>query len=152
MLGIALYDVVLSAHVMAIVLAFGVTFAYPILFPYVERRHPESLAALHDAQGQLGKLLITPFATLALITGIYLAADRDLFGKLWVQVPLGILVVLLGVGGAFFTPTERRAAELCRSEPGGAAYRAVARRIAAVGALSSLLVLVAIFFMVAKPG
>ncbi|MDX6684852.1 MAG: hypothetical protein QOF86_980, partial [Baekduia sp.] len=40
MLAIAFYDVVLSVHVMAVVIAFGVTFAYPAFVPWVRKAHP----------------------------------------------------------------------------------------------------------------
>ena len=164
MLGPAIYfyDVVLSIHIMAIVVAFGVTFAYPILFTYVTREHPRILPGLHGAQERIGKFLITPAATIALIAGFYLAGDRDYMGKVWVIVPLIILIALLGLGGAFFAPNERRARELAARDVAAAGpdgpvtlspeYQALSGRIAKVGALSSVLVLVAIFFMAAKPG
>jgi uncharacterized membrane protein len=154
MLAVTFYSVVVAVHVMAIVIAFGVTFAYPILGPYIGRNHPGSLRALHEAQERIGKFLITPFATLALITGIYLAGDHDLFGKIWVQVPMGILIVLLGVGGAFFAPSEKKAAALAPvdGQPPSPEYLAINMRVAKVGGVANLLVLVAIFMMVAKPG
>ena len=160
--AIYFYDVVLSIHIMAIVVAFGVTFAYPILGVYVTREHPRFLPALHGAQDRIGRFLITPAATIALLAGFYLASDRDYMGKVWVIVPLIILIALLGLSGAFFAPNERRAAELVKRDVDSAAadgpvtlspeYQAQAARIAKMGALSSLLVLVAIFFMAAKPG
>ena len=160
--AIYFYDVVLSIHIMAIVIAFGVTFAYPVLFTYVTREHPRMLPVLHGAQERIGKFLITPAGTIALIAGFYLASDRDYMGKVWVIVPLIILIALLGLGGAFFGPTERRAHELSARDVAAAGpdgpvalspeYQAVAARIAKVGALASVLVLVAIFFMAAKPG
>lgn len=146
------YDVVLSVHIIAIVLAFGVTFAYPILMPFIGRNHPQVLGPIHEAQERIGRYLIMPAGTVALASGLYLAADADVFGEVWVQVPMTILIILLGLGGAFFSPKERRAAELARQDPGGAEYRAISGQIAKVGAASSLLVLVAIFFMTAKPG
>jgi uncharacterized membrane protein len=152
MLAVTFYSAVVAIHVMAIVIAFGVTFAYPVLFPFLGRNHPQALAPIHEAQERIGRFLIQPFATLALLTGIYLAADRDYFSEVWVQVPMAILIILLGLGGAFFTPKERQAAELARTDPGGAAYQSVVAQVSRVGALSSILVLVAIFFMVAKPG
>lgn len=164
MLGPAIYfyDVVVAVHIMAIVAAFGVTFAYPILFPYVTSQHPRMLPALHGAQERIGKFLITPAATIALLAGFYLAGDRHYMGKVWVIVPLIILIALLGLGGGFFAPSERRAQELvardvAASGPDGQIvlspeYQALAGRIAKVGAFASLLVLVAIFFMAAKPG
>lgn len=152
MTAILFYDAVVAVHVMAIVIAFGITFAYPVLMPFLGRNHPQTLGPIHEAQERIGKFLITPFATLALLTGIYLAADRDYFSEIWVQVPMAILIILLGLGGAFFAPQERKAAELARSSPGSAEYMAVVGRVAKVGALASLMVLVAIFFMVTKPG
>jgi len=164
MLGPAIYfyDVVLSIHIMAIVVAFGVTFAYPILFTYITREHPRVLPALHGAQERIGKFLITPAATIALVAGFYLAGDRDYMGKVWVIVPLIILIALLGLGGAFFAPRERRAHELAARDVAAAGpdgpvtlspeYQALSALIAKVGALSSVLVLIAIFFMAAKPG
>jgi hypothetical protein len=137
-----------------------VTFAYPILFTYVTREHPRVLPALHGAQGRIGKFLITPAATIALIAGLYLASDRDYMGKVWVIVPLIILIALLGLGGAFFSPQERKAGELARRDVAAAGdgevtlspeYLAISRRVAAVGGLANVLILTALFFMTAKP-
>ena len=43
LLAASAYDVVLALHIMAVVVAFGVTFAYPIMF---------AVAARHDARGR----------------------------------------------------------------------------------------------------
>ena len=160
--AIYFYDVVLSVHIAAIVIAFGVTFAYPIIGVYVSREQPRFLPVLHAVQERIGKFLMTPAATIALLAGFYLASDRDYMGKIWVIVPLIILIGLLGLGGAFFGPSERRASELAARDVAAAGadgavtlsreYEALASRIARMGALASLLVLVAIFFMAAKPG
>ena len=162
MLAITGYSVVLSVHVMAVVVAFGVTFAYPIMGPFIAQKHPGSLRALHEVQERIGKFLITPAATIALLAGFYLASDRDYMGKVWVIVPLVILIALLGLGGAFFSPNEKRASELAARDVAAAApdgpvtlspeYQAVSARLARAGLLASALVLIAIFFMAAKPG
>jgi hypothetical protein len=157
------YNVVLFVHISAAVIAFGVTFAYPILGIFIARNAPRSLPALHRAQARIGKLLITPAATVLLAAGIYLAAQGPYkFSSVWIGGGLVIIVVLLGLGGAFFAPSEQRAAELAERDiaaaPAGgevtfsAAYEAVQRRVAMVGALASTLVLVAIFLMTIKPG
>jgi small-conductance mechanosensitive channel len=160
MLAVTFYDVVLFVHVTAIVAAFGVIFAYPILIPYVQRNHPRSVPALHEAQGRVDRFLVTPGATVALLAGVYLATDRDLWSEVWVTVPATILVVLLGLGGAFFAPQDRRAAELAARDVAtagdgdvvwSAEYEAVSRRVAAVGAAAAVLVVIAIYFMTAKP-
>ena len=148
---VTFYNAIVAVHVMAIVAAFGVTFAYPILFPFIAKNHPQALAPIHEAQALIGKYLITPAATVALITGIYLAIDSEAFSEIWVQVPFAILIILLGLGGAFFAPKEKRAAELARQDHTGAEYQALMGQISKIGALSSILVLLAIYFMVAKP-
>jgi uncharacterized membrane protein len=160
--AIFFYDVVLAVHIMAVVAAFGVIFAYPIIGAYVTREQPRFLPVMHTIQERLGRFLITPAATVALLAGFYMASDRDYMGKVWVVVPLVILITLLGLAGAFVSPNEKRAAELATRDIAAAPtdgpvtlspeYEAVASRLAMVGALSSGLVLVAIFFMATKPG
>jgi hypothetical protein len=158
--AILFYDVVLAAHIACIVIAFGVTFAYPVMGPFVAKTNPRALPTFHAAQDLVGKRVIAPFGGLALLAGAYLASDRDLWSEVWVTVPLVILVALLIAGGAFFGPTEQKAAQLAQRDVDAAGdgpvqlsdeYQAVMKRIAGVGALSSLLVLVAVFFMAAKP-
>jgi uncharacterized membrane protein len=160
--AIFFYDVVLAVHIMAVVAAFGVIFAYPIIGAYVTREQPRFLPVMHMVQERIGRFLITPAATVALLAGFYMASDRDYMGKVWVVVPLIILIAILALAGAFLSPNERRAAELAsrdvEASPAGGPvtlspeYEAVAQRLALVGALASGLVLVAIFFMAAKPG
>ncbi len=82
--------------------------------------------------------------------------DRDLFSETWVTIPFVILIILLGLGGAFFNPREKQLAALARRDidAGGVLseeYHGRARSVGIVGALSSLLILFAIFCMVAKP-
>jgi hypothetical protein len=160
--AIYFYDVVLALHIAAIVVAFGVTFTYPLTGIFVTREHPRFLPILHAAQERVGRFVIAPAGTIALLAGFYLASDRDYMGKIWVIVPLIILIGLLALGGAFFGPSEKRAAELAGRDVAAAGpdgpvtlspeYTALAARIAKVGALANVGILVAIFFMAAKPG
>src|SRR3954451_11168385 len=159
--AIFFYDVVLALHIAAIVVAFGVTFTYPLTGMFVTREYPQFLPALHTTQERVGRMIIAPAGGIALLAGFYLASDRDYMGKIWVIVPLIILIALLGLGGAFFGPQEKRASGLAArgvaaASPDGPVtlspeYQSVATRIAQVGALANVLILVAIFFMAAKP-
>src|SRR4051794_2829029 len=151
-------QVVLFLHIASVVIAFGVTFTYPIIVPATISRAPQHAAWLHGMQHQIGRYIITPGATLVLLTGIYLAADLDVFSEWWVTVPLVAILVILGLGGAFFTPRERKLEELARRDvdttpPGcpitfSQEYTDLARQVGMVGAFTSLLILVAIFIMV----
>ena len=152
MLALRLYDAVVALHVMAIVVAFGVVFTYPVVLPWLRRHHPASMGVAHEVQGRLGRYVITPAATLALVAGVYLASDADLWGEVWVIVPFLILVAVLGVGGAVFAPTERRLAHLASGGIDAAEYDATFRRLLVAEAVVAVLVLVAIFLMVTKLG
>jgi uncharacterized membrane protein len=154
--AIFFYDVVLAVHISAIVLAFGVTFAYPILMPYIKGRKPDAMPAVHGASERIGRFLIAPAGVLALISGAYMASDRDLFDQTWVIVPLFILLLLLAAGGLFFGPIEKRLEEVAERDLAsdgklGPEYEALFSRLALAGAIGPALVLVAIFFMAAKP-
>lgn len=156
------YTLVLFLHVAAAVVAFGATFAFPIVDLTIRRADLRALPVWHEAQEQIGNKLITPFATLVLISGIYMAVDRwDDFGGFWFSAAGVIVIVLLGLGHGFFAPNGRRmrdqaqqdiAAGAADSGKMSAAYEALAVRTRAVGIFASLLVLLALLLMVWKPG
>lgn len=158
--AVTFYDVGVWAHVVSVFIAFGVTFAYPLIVPFFVNQAPKAAPAWFEVMGRLGKLVITPFATLALIFGAILATDRDLWGEVWVNVPLVILVLLLGLGGAFFAPNERKLVEIAKRDVAAAGdgevqwsqeFQDLGRKLGTAGAISSLLVVVAAYFMIAKP-
>ena len=155
--AILFYDVVLFVHVLAVVLAFGVVFTYPMLDAYVRRASPGDLVVLHRFQVFLTRRLITPSMVVILAAGLYLALDRYSLGDPWISSTFTILIVLFGLVGAVLTPTEKRLAELAEADrrSGGKpseAYEAQARKFAIFGGLSLALIIVAIFLMTVKPG
>jgi len=156
-LAITFYDVVLTVHILAVVIAFGVVFAYPVLDAQVRRASPAGLAALHHLHVVLARKVVTPAMTVVLIAGLYLALDRWSLGDPWIGATFAILFVLFGLNGAVLVPTDIRLAELAERDQaaGGAAsaeYEAENRKAALFGGLALALVVVAIFLMVAKPG
>ena len=155
--AILLYDVVLFVHVLAVVLAFGVVFTYPMLEAYVRRASPGDLVVLHRLQVFLTRRLITPSMVVILVAGLYLALDRYSLGDPWISSTFTILIVLFGLVGAVLTPTEKRLAELAEADrrSGGKpseAYEEQARKHRTFGGLSLALIVVAIFLMTVKPG
>jgi hypothetical protein len=142
-LAVQFYDVVVSIHVMAVIAAFGIWFAYPLLVPRGD-------AAAHRAQVRVARLVVTPAGTLALLAGIYLASDRSYWDRSWVGIGLVILIVLMGITGAYFIPRQQRLAELADAGA-GPEYDALAAQVARVALAAAGLVLVAVFFMVVKP-
>ncbi len=156
---ISFYNVVLFVHITAAVLAFGVTFAYPFFYAALRRGDPRYAGWFHRVQGTLGTVLITPGLTFVLLAGIYLAAEGPYgFEEAFVGAGIAIVVFLLGLGGAYFAPRERRLAEIAERDLAGegaalsAEYDALARQVARVGLLGPVLATVAVFLMVTKPG
>ena len=158
--SVRFFDIVLWLHITSVVIAFGVMFTYPVIVPLTVRNAPRQVAWLHDMQAALGRMVVTPAAALVLITGIYLAADADVFSKWWVAVPLIAILLILGLGGAFFAPRDRKLAELARRDIAAAGdgqvvfseeYDDLGRQVGTVGAFVVLLVVIVIFVMVTGP-
>ena len=161
-LAITFFDVVKFAHVAAVVTAWGVTFAYPVLQRAAERQDPRALPYYWRTVTRVGMVIIAPGAFLILATGIVMVIDSDAFGfgDLFVTVGLAAIILLIAFGPLFFTPAKRKLAEAAERDIAAAGagavqlgedYQAASRRYALVGNLNGLIVLVAIFFMVVKP-
>jgi len=141
--ALAFYDVVRSVHVMGLIAAFGIWFAWPLL--------PGGSAGDHRALQRILRVVVTPAATVAFLAGIYMASDRGLWSELWVTIPFLILTVLLGLTGAYLTPRQGELAAL--ADAGDTqAYRALSSQVAKVVLAGAGLVLVATFLMVTKVG
>jgi uncharacterized membrane protein len=149
--ALVFYDVVKSFHIMAVVAGYGLPMAYPLLLPYVRRRHPEAMPGVHEVQHRLNQRLTGPLTVLILIFGAYMASKHHLWGEPWVVVPLVILVIIGGLGGGVVVPATERLAELARVDIGGSEYALLYRRYMAAEVTLAVLVLVAVFFMAAKP-
>lgn len=157
---ILFYDVMVFIHVTAVVVAFGATFAYPFFQAVVERVSPRSVPAMWRATHTASRYLVVPGSLVVAAAGIYLTFERWDFGYLFITVGLSIVVVLILLGVAFFDRHEARAIELSERDVTAAGagevkfsdeYWEVSNRIARVGMLASLLVLVTMFFMTVKP-
>lgn len=154
------FKIVLAIHIMAVVIAFGATFAYPLVFAIGSRQDPRSLPLLHRLEYNFERWLLNPALIVVLGAGIYLASDAHLWKEFFVQWGFAAVIVIGGLVGALMIPTSKRAEEIARrdieaSEPGAAVafsaeYRSLVRRLAIVGASLSALVLVTIFFMAYK--
>ena len=155
------YELVLALHIMGVVIAFGVTFAYPVMYAVGIKREPRAMPGFHRIQDTVGKAVITPFLALALLCGIYLASESDAWSDFYVQWGLAAVIVLGGLGGAFFAPQERKLAELAERDVAAAGdgevswsadYTALRRRVELVGYATAVVVLLTIYFMTAHTG
>src|SRR3954453_7856749 len=111
-LGVTSYLVVQALHVMAVVAAYGLPMAYPMLLPYLRRRHPPAMPGVHDVQYRLNQRLTGPATAIILAAGVYMASKHSLWGETWVTVPVVIMALMVGLGGGYVGPASRRRAQL----------------------------------------
>jgi hypothetical protein len=164
-LAVTFYTFVLAIHIAAIVIAFGITFAYPVMYAVGIRAEPRSMPGVHRIQDSVGKFVISPFLGVALLAGIYLASKLHSFSAFYVQWGIAVIVILGALGGAFFAPRERRLAELAEQDvaaadqasPGGKVvfgeeYKRLRTLVFRVNVLANVLILLTIYFMTAQTG
>jgi uncharacterized membrane protein len=151
------YNVGVFIHVLAVVVGLGATYAYPIVLAWVERFAPQSVPPVYAALRRCDRLLVTPGLIVILLAGLYLLGEGNIsLSESWVGVGLFTVIALLGVTHAYFAPRWRRGIELAERDLAaggelGEEFRANSKQMAIGGMLSSLLVIVTIFFMVVQP-
>jgi hypothetical protein len=150
------FHVVLAIHVATIVVTFGAMFARPVVFAVARRREPRSLPVLHRIEYTVERRLVGPGLLVVIISGIYMTSWLQHWGEFVVQWGLGVIVLSAAAVGAVMIPSARRAMTVSERDVRASAvdtvrlsgeYRAIARRMAVVSSLLSLLVLVTVLFM-----
>ena len=159
-IALTAFTAVLAVHIMAVVLAFGVLFAYPVIAACGKRMDPSGLPWYHRMQCLLGRALISPGLLIVIVAGLYLAGKLHSFSDFYVQWGIGVAVVLGGVTGGYLAPRQGKLATLAERDLGsgpdgrggklGQEYAALSRQVDAVGLVACLLVLVTIFLMTAQ--
>ncbi|HSZ69026.1 MAG TPA: DUF2269 family protein [Solirubrobacteraceae bacterium] len=160
MLAASAYEIVLALHIMAVVIAFGVTFAYPIMFAVAANRDPRTLPLMHRVEYTIERTLVNGGLVVVVAAGIFLASDGHLWSEFFVQWGLGAAIVIGGLVGSVMIPTAKRAETIAARDVAAAGdgevemsdeYRALVRRLSTFGPLLSLIVLLTIAVMVIKP-
>lgn len=161
LVAVAFYEVVLALHIIAVVFAFGATFAYPVLLGAVTKADPRALPALYRALHAISQRVIMPGVAAIVVFGIYLASHLHLWNTFFVQWGIGVSIVIGAVEGMYLGPREKRLIEAADRDVAaaggsevafGAEHDSLVRQVGGVGALMDLLVVITIFFMVAHTG
>ncbi len=154
------FEIVLALHVMAVVIAFGVTFAYPIMFAVGAKAQPRSLPVLHRIEYSTERWLVNPGLLVVFVAGIYLASESHQWSAFFVQWGFAAVFVIGALVGAVMIPSAKKAEQAAERDIAAAGdgevvlgeeYQRLVRRLSRVGAGLSLLVLLTILFMVVKP-
>jgi uncharacterized membrane protein len=160
--AISTLDISVFLHVTAVVVGFGSTFAESIAFPVAIQLDPRHLPYVHRLQLTINQWFATPALVIVLLTGLYQVSEGGYsFGDAWISASFVILIALGGLIGGYFIPADRRlgamvAGEIAAAGPGAVTlsddYQRRARTEGMLGAVAGVLIVIAIFLMVAKPG
>lgn len=159
--AVAFWQVVLALHIVAVVAAFGVTFAYPVIFAVGARMDPRAIPWFHRVQVQVARRLLNPALLVVVLAGIYLASKLHQWSSFYVQWGIGVALVIGGLEGAFMIPREKKLADLAerdieRAGTGevtwSADYEKLARQVGLAGALMGVLVIVTVYLMTVQAG
>jgi Predicted integral membrane protein (DUF2269) len=164
-LAITSYDFSLFVHVTAVVVGFGATFAEAVMFPVAARMSPRHLPYVHRLQLVINQFFATPAILIVAATGVYQVIEGDWdWGDLWVSGGITILVVVALINVAFFIPTDRKLLPMIEKEIADLGsgdvqlsqlsdgYIRKGKLEGALGAVTGILLIVAIYFMTTKPG
>jgi hypothetical protein len=150
------YSVGLFIHILAVVLAFGPTFAYGLIFSLLPK-YPQSAPAFFEAVRKIDTYLVNPGMLVVLLAGIYVMSEGNWDGgEAFIAVGFLAILVLLGMQHAFFRPQGRKAQELAErdlknGDTFSAEFEEISRRLSTAGPIAGLIVVVTIFFMTVKP-
>jgi uncharacterized membrane protein len=163
-LAVTFYQLSVFVHVTAVVLAFGPTYAFPIIQITGERRYPHALPYALHAIDRINRGMVIPIAVLVGVTGIYQAVDGpfEFDDDQWMSIGLALYLIMLGLALWTYRPSvmARAVAAAERMAQGAAPgaevalsdeYRAVMRLPNLVGMILGPLVLLIIYLMVVKP-
>jgi uncharacterized membrane protein len=159
---LSFYNLVVFVHIATALVGFGAMFAYPVFYRIGMGREPRGLPLFHRVQQFVGAWMITGGLAVLLITGIYMvAAGVYDFSDAFVGVGILIVIVLGALGGLYYSRKERRLGELAERDIAAAGagqvtlsreYVELARQVELMTFVGSGLVLIAVLFMVFKPG
>lgn len=156
--AVQFYDVVTFLHIVAVVLAFGPTFAYGVFSAIAEREGGAAVPTVGRAILTWDRTAGTIGMTIILLSGTYLASDGPYdFGSFFVSWGFVAILILFGLSHGFFIPRTRRMIEFSERDMGGPdaklsdEYSAVSQQVAKVGTIAGLLVILTIYVMTAKP-
>jgi len=164
-LAVTSYDLSLFLHITAVVVGLGSTFAESIMFPVALKVSPRHLPYVHRLQLAINQWFATPALVVVLATGFYQVSEHDWdMGDFWISGTLAIVIVIGGVLGGYFIPSDRRLAVIAQRDVDAAGpgditladmspeYQRQGRLQGIVGTLTGILLIVAIYLMVTKPG
>jgi hypothetical protein len=154
--AVLFWQVVLAVHIAAVIITFGVIFAYPVIYLFAAKLDPRAMPWYYRMRVLLSRRLISPGLVLVLVAGIYLASKLHQWRFNYARWGLAVIVIIGGLEGAVLARNEKKLAALAEQDiavagPGSVTwsgeYQALSRRVVTVDALILVLVLITVYVM-----
>jgi hypothetical protein len=165
--AVAFSDFILAIHILAVVVGFGVVFAFPVLLASAARLDPGVLPWLLRARQRIGRYLVNPGLLILVLAGIYLASDKHQWKSFYVQWGIVAALVIGAIEGALITRRSGRLADLAERDLAATGVAAGGQRVSAQwsdeytrgqrvltvgGTLIQIIVVITIFLMATHAG
>jgi hypothetical protein len=152
----------LLLHIVAVIVAFGPTFAVPFVAAYGQK-HPQFALATIDIGVLIQRRLVVPLAVIVPFLGLALiyTGHYDLWGSTWLLVAISLYIVMFFFAVLVQDRNSVRALQILKSMPPGsppeggappAELAALGRRLQMGGIFLTLMLLAIILLMVWRPG
>jgi uncharacterized membrane protein len=161
-LAVTSYEFSLFLHITAVMVGLGSTFAESIMFPVAMKMSPRHLPYVHRLQLAINQFFALPALVVVLATGFYQVEEGNWeLGDFWISATLAIVLVIAGLLAAYFIPADRRLGPMVEREIADAGdgelslspeYRRQSMVEGVVGSITGVLLVIAVFLMVDKPG
>jgi uncharacterized membrane protein len=167
--AVAFANFVLAIHILAVVIGFGATFCYPLIFA-AARRNPSVMPWLFSVIQRIDRYVVSPGLAVVLVAGIYLASSEHHWSSFFVQWGIGAVIVIGAVVGSYMIPREGKLATVAARDlaaagaggsgaagssgasPWSAEYDKLFKQVSIGGALLDLLIVVTVFVMATHAG
>jgi amino acid permease len=161
-LAVTNYELSVFIHLTAVMVGFGATFAESVMFPVAMKMSPRHLPYVHRLQLTINRYFALPALLIVIATGVYQMSEGNWdYGDFWVSGTMTIVVVIAVLLLAYFIPADKRLQPMIEREIADAGdgevklseeYQRAGRNEGIAGSVTGILLVVAIFLMVAKPG
>jgi uncharacterized membrane protein len=149
------YEFLLFAHIsMAAVWVGGGTMIQFFGLRAIKAPDPNRLVQIGQDVEWIGNRVLVPSSALAVVTGILLVIDSDVwgFGDDWIVLGLVLFAISFVAGAFFFGPESGRLGKLAEAEgPTSPAVQERLRRLLALSRADLMLLFLIIFDMAVKP-
>jgi Predicted integral membrane protein (DUF2269) len=152
----------LILHIMAVIVAFGPTFAFGLIATFGQK-HPQFALASAEISDLIEKRMTIPIAVIVPFLGLALiySAHIDLWRSTWLLIAIPLYIVLFFFGTFVEGRNSNRMVQLLRSMPPGPPPEgaapppelvALGRKLQLGGMFLGLLILAILVLMVWQPG